>query len=74
MTEQQSNGGAPADREMMIKLLGMLGSTFDGEVLVAARKAQALLRANDWTWEQLLANGSVSRSRMKRSFAGTSNR
>jgi hypothetical protein len=49
---------APVDQ--LIKLLGMLGSTFDAEVLVAARKAHALLVASDWTWPQLLANGSAS--------------
>ena len=38
----------------------MLGSDFDGEVLVAARKACALLVAQDWTWEQLLANDAAS--------------
>jgi hypothetical protein len=48
---------SPTDQ--MIKLLGMLGSDFDGEVLNAARKAHALLVSNDWTWEQLLANGSA---------------
>jgi hypothetical protein len=49
---------APVDQ--LVKLLGMLGSDFDGEVLVAAHKAHALLIANDWTWPQLLANGSAS--------------
>jgi uncharacterized protein YjbI with pentapeptide repeats len=44
--------------DQLVKLLGMLGSDFDGEVFVAARKAHALLIANDWTWPQLLANGS----------------
>jgi hypothetical protein len=46
--------------DQLVKLLGMLGSDFDGEVLVAARKAHALLVSNDWTWPQLLANGSAS--------------
>jgi hypothetical protein len=58
MTDQ-STGDAPAVAQLA-KLLGMLGSSFDGEVLVAARKAHALVIANDWTWPQLLANGSSS--------------
>ena len=54
-----SNGG-DALIVQLIKVLGMLGSSFDHEALVAARKAHALLVANDWTWEQLLANGLAS--------------
>jgi hypothetical protein len=46
--------------EQLIKLLAMFASDFDGEVLVAARKAHALLIANDLTWPQLLATGSAS--------------
>jgi hypothetical protein len=46
--------------ERMAQLLGMLGSDFDGEVLVAARKAHTMLISQDWTWQQLLANGSSS--------------
>jgi hypothetical protein len=49
-----------AEIDQLAKLLGMLGSAFDGEVLVAARKAHALVINNDWTWPQLLANGSAS--------------
>jgi hypothetical protein len=44
----------------LAKLLGLLGSSFDGEVVSAARKAHALLIANDWTWQQLLTNGGAS--------------
>jgi hypothetical protein len=36
----------------------MLGSAHDGEILAAARKAQAILVTQDWTWPQLLTNGS----------------
>jgi hypothetical protein len=49
-----------AEVDQLAKLLGMLGSAFDGEVLVAARKAHALVINNDWTFPQLLANGSAS--------------
>jgi hypothetical protein len=49
-----------AEIERLAQLLGMLGSDFDGEVLVAARKAHALLITLDATWGQLLANGSDS--------------
>jgi hypothetical protein len=55
-----SNGSGDAPIAQLIKVLGMLGSSFDHEALVAARKAYTLLVANDWTWEQLLANGSAS--------------
>jgi hypothetical protein len=61
-----------ADIDQLAKLLGMLGSNFDGEILVAAKKAHALLIANDWTWPQLLANGSASsltEEQMARIFA-----
>jgi hypothetical protein len=49
-----------AQIDQLVKLLGLLGSSFDGEVLNAARKAEALRLSLDSTWEQLLANGSTS--------------
>ncbi len=39
-----------ADRERMLKLLNMLGSEHDGEILNAARAATALLRARNANW------------------------
>jgi hypothetical protein len=49
-----------AEVDQLAKRLGMLGSDFDGEVLVAARKAHALVINNDWTWPALLANGAAA--------------
>lgn len=41
-------------QELLIKLLGMTGSSSDGEALVAIRKANALLQTAGWTWERLI--------------------
>ena len=42
------------DRERLIKLLGMLGSAHDGEVLNAARHIEAMVRVSGRDWDQLL--------------------
>ena len=42
------------DRESLAKILGMIGSDHDGEVLSAARKANAMVRAAGLTWQQVL--------------------
>jgi hypothetical protein len=46
---------AALDLERLAKLLGMLGSTFDGEVVTAARQAEALRRKFGLTWGEILA-------------------
>ena len=43
------------DRELLEKLLGMIGSPHDGEALAAARKADALVRRAGLTWPDVLA-------------------
>lgn len=43
------------DRSTLVKLLGMVGSAHDGEVITAARKAHKLLAAKGFTWSELLA-------------------
>lgn len=43
-----------ADRSMLAKVLGMLGSSHDGEVVNAARKAHDLLKAKGATWPAVL--------------------
>ncbi|MDB5360016.1 MAG: hypothetical protein JWO51_1313 [Rhodospirillales bacterium] len=43
------------DRERLIKLLGMLGSVHDGEVLNAARHIEAMVRASGGDWDKLLS-------------------
>jgi hypothetical protein len=42
------------DRDKLIRILGMLGSAHDGEVLSAARQAQRLVREAGLTWEEIL--------------------
>jgi hypothetical protein len=46
---------APLDRERLVKLLGMLGSEHDGEVVTAARRADALVRRAGLTWHDVVA-------------------
>jgi hypothetical protein len=46
--------------DQLIKVLGMLGSHHDGEVLSAGRRAHNMLISNDWTWPQLFANGAAA--------------
>jgi hypothetical protein len=41
-------------RERLAKLLGMLGSSHDGEVLNAARAAEQLRRKANLTWDDIL--------------------
>ena len=43
-----------ADRLTLAKVLGMLGSAHDGEVVNAARKAHELLAAKGVTWPAVL--------------------
>lgn len=43
------------DLQKLAKLLGMLGSAHDGEVLAAARKAHNLLTAKGASWYDVLA-------------------
>jgi len=54
------------DRERLIKLLGMLGSSHDGEVLNAARHIDAMVRAGARDWDQLLSPAPAAQ-RTKRS-------
>lgn len=44
----------PGDRARLAKLLGLTGSSHDGEVLAAARKAQEFLKDKGTTWPQVL--------------------
>jgi hypothetical protein len=46
---------APLNRERLAKLLGMLGSEHDGEVVTAARHADALVRRAGLTWPDVVA-------------------
>jgi len=42
------------DRARLVRLLGMLGSRYDGEVVTAGRMAHQLVCAAGLTWPQLL--------------------
>jgi enoyl-CoA hydratase/carnithine racemase len=44
----------PAERDKLAKLLGLLGSDFDGERAVAARLASEFLQRHGLTWSELL--------------------
>jgi hypothetical protein len=46
--------GATLDRERLTKLLGLLGSDFDGEALAAARQAERLRAEAGLTWGEIL--------------------
>lgn len=50
----------PGDRERLIKLLGLLGSSFDGEVAAAGRKAAQFIRDRDLTWDSVLSAQSLA--------------
>jgi hypothetical protein len=43
-----------SDRTLLVKVLGMLGSERDGEVLNAARKAESLRKKLATTWDELI--------------------
>lgn len=43
----------PASIGRLVKLLGMTSSTHDGEALVAIRKANALLKQQGCTWDEM---------------------
>lgn len=43
-----------ADRQKIAKLLGMLGSAHEGEVITAARKAHELVHKHGATWCELV--------------------
>ena len=45
---------AAPDRDRLARLLGMLGSEFDGEVTSAARLADRLVRAAGLTWRDVI--------------------
>jgi len=57
------------DRARLVKLLGMLGSAHDGEVLNAARHIDAMLRASGGDWDRLLSPAPAA-ARPKRASDG----
>ena len=51
------------DRERLVKLLGMLGSSFQGERDAAACAAQRLLEQHGLTWCQVIAPAAADATR-----------
>jgi hypothetical protein len=47
------------DRAKLAKVLGMLGSAYDGEALAAARRAHEMLRAEKLTWSDAVGVDAV---------------
>src|SRR3954447_13797385 len=45
---------AAIDRERLAKLLGLMGSAHDGEVVAAARQAERLRAEAGLTWQQIM--------------------
>jgi hypothetical protein len=52
---------APADRERLARLLGMIGSAHDGEALNAARLADRLIRDRELTWFDVVTSAADHR-------------
>jgi hypothetical protein len=48
------SGITGADHDKLVKILGMLGSSHDGEVLAAARKAEEERKRLNTSWDQLI--------------------
>jgi hypothetical protein len=51
----------PAFADKLVKVLGMLGSAYDGEIAAAGRRAHSMLKAEGLTWQDLLHNSSPER-------------
>ena len=51
------------DREMLIKLLGLLGTDQDGECVNAARKVEKLRKKIGLTWDELIVPAEISQAR-----------
>jgi len=49
----------PADRAKLARILGMLGSEFEGERASAALQAEAFRKRHAMTWEEMLARPAV---------------
>jgi hypothetical protein len=45
---------SPSFLDKLAKILGLLGSAHDGEILAAGRRAHLLIANSGWTWAELL--------------------
>jgi hypothetical protein len=50
---------APEFRDKLAKVLGMMGSAHDGEVVAAARRADAMIRNASLTWQGVICSTQV---------------
>jgi hypothetical protein len=57
ISETISDAPAPAPRDVLVKMLGMLGCDHDNEVVAAARAAEKQRRKLGLTWDQLIIPG-----------------
>lgn len=55
-TTSTKASGVSLDRTRLGRVLAMIGSSFDGEALAAARRANEMIKAAGLTWEQALGN------------------
>lgn len=46
----------PGQRSLLVKVLGMTGSEYDGEALAAVRKAHGILSAAGATWDSVIVS------------------
>lgn len=53
-TGRKQSGRRSTEKRRLAKILGMLGSEHDGEVLAAARQLEALRRKRGMTWGQMI--------------------
>jgi hypothetical protein len=58
----------------LAKLLGLIGSGFDGQALAAARKAEEIRRAAGLSWAQLLTGGSAIAAEATRALLAENDR
>lgn len=56
----------PGDRARLVKLLGMLGSDFDGERSSAGRMASDLIKKLGATWDNVIVNDEKPQPRTKK--------
>jgi hypothetical protein len=61
---------SPLFLDKLAKILGLLGSAHDGEILAAGRRAHMLIANSGWTWPELLgAPSAVEDCRAARQMA-----
>lgn len=70
--QASSTGAAALDRARLAKVLGLLGSAHDGEVLAAAQQAEQMRRAAALTWQEIIsAPGAAKDPKVEEIFRNT---